>query len=244
MRVETNMALVRRRRQIAQYAFFLGIGILLVSFFLTNQQMGSIADGDMMLGFFVPMIIIVIAYIITIFSVRMTNNWIREPRPENALAEGLKVAGHKSVLYNYYHAPAYHVLVAPQGVFAITTRWQERNYTVRGSEWFTHHSAFSRIFSIFRFDGIGNPTTDAQRNAEHVQKLIAPIAPGVPVRPLIVFTSTRANITIEDPTVPVLRAQEKQNPSLKDYLRQVDRQPTLTPAQIAEFEKQTLPAKA
>lgn len=244
MRVETNMALVRRRRQIAQYAFFLGIGILLVSFFLTNQQMSSLAVDDMVLGFFAPMLIIVVAYIITIFSVRMTNQWIREPRPENALAEGLKVAGHKSVLYNYYHAPAYHVLVSPQGVFVITTRWQERKYTVRGSEWHTHHSAFSRIFSMFRFDGIGNPTADAQRNAEHVQKLVEPIAPGVPVRPLIVFTSPRAVITIEDPTIPVLRSQEKIHPSLKDYLRTVERQPTLTPAHIVEFEKQTLPAKA
>ncbi len=242
MRVETNMALVRRSRQIAQYLFFFSFGILIVGLLLTNQQSASLEANDILLGGILPALVVVIAFIATIFSVRMTNLWIREPRPERALAEGLKGVGHKAVLYNYYHLPARHVLIAPQGVFAITTRWQDRRYSVTGDEWKSHRTLLSRIFTAFRFDGIGNPTQDAIRNAEYLKKLIEPFAPDVPVRPLIVFTDPRATITIEDPTVPVLRAQDKIAPSLKDYIRDAERMPTLTPAQIAELEQRTLPA--
>ena len=244
MRVETNMKLIRRNRQIAQYLFFFSFGILIVGLLLTNQQTASIQANDLLLGGILPAIVVVIAFVATIFSVRMTNNWIREPRPETVLREGLKGVGHKAVLYNYYTNPVKHVLIAPQGVFAITTRWQDRRYTVTGDKWQTHRSLFSRIFSAFRFDGIGNPTDDALQNAEHVKKLLAGIAPDVPVRPLIVFTDPRAVITIEDPTVPVLRAQDKINPSIKDYIKDAERLPTLTPEQIAELEKRILPASS
>lgn len=241
MRIEINSKLVERSRKIAQYLFFFSFGILILGLFLTNQQFASLEQNDFVLGAVVPSLVIVVAFVTTILSVRMTNKWIREPRPETALREGMKGLGNKAVLYSYFHNPAEHVLVAPQGVFAITTRWHDRRYSVTGDQWKSHRSLLSRIFSAFRFDGIGNPTADAIRNAEHLKKLLQPIAPDVPVRPLIVFTDPRATITIEDPVVPVLRAQDKIAPSIKAFLRDVERLPTLTPAQVAEFEERTLP---
>lgn len=242
MRVETNRKLIERQRKIAQYLFFFSFGILIVGLLLTNQQAASLEANDLLLGGVVPAIVVVVAFVSTIFSVRMTNQWIREPRPETVLEEGLKGVGHKAVLYNYYHGPVRHLFIGPQGVFAITTRWQDRRFSVTGDQWKTHRSLLSRLFSIFRFDGVGNPTEDAIRTAEMVKKLLAPIAPDVPVRPLVVFTDPRAVITIEDPTVPVLRAQDKIQPSIKDYMKNAERLPTLTPQQIAEFEKRTLPS--
>ncbi|MFO7323976.1 MAG: nuclease-related domain-containing protein [Chloroflexota bacterium] len=242
MRVVTNDKLVRRNRQIAQYLFFFSFGILILGLLLTNQQITSLQANDLIWGGVVPAIVVVIAFISTVASVRMTNLWIRQPRPETALREGLKGLSNKSVLYNYYHLPARHVLIAPQGVFVFTTRWQDGRFSVKGDDWQTHKSFISRLFTAFRFDSIGNPTDEAIRNSEYVRKLLEPIAPDVPVQPVIVFTDPRAHITIESPTVPVLRAQDKLDPSLKDYMRQVDRQPTLTPEQIAEFERRTLPA--
>lgn len=242
MRVETNEKLVRRNRQIAQYLFFFSFGILILGLLLTNQQAASLQADDLVLGGVVPALVVIIAFISTIASVRMTNLWIRQPRPETALREGLKGLSNKSVLYNYYHFPARHVLVAPQGVFVVTTRWQDGRFSVNGDDWRTHKSFVSRLFTAFRFDSIGNPTRDALRQAEHVKKLLEPIAPDVPVQPLVVFTDPRAHITIENPTVPVLRAQDKLDPSIRAFMRQTERRLTLTPDQIAEFERRTLPA--
>lgn len=246
MRVETNTKLVRRNRQIAQYLFFFSFGVLLLGLFLPYQQLATIEEGDPLdpLVSLAPTLVVLLAFITTIASVRMTNLWVREPRPENAIREGLKGLSNKSVLYNYYHFPARHVLIAPQGVFAITPRFQDGRFTVEGDKWSTRRTPLGRIFSALRFDNIGNPTEDALRHAEHVKKLLAPIAPDVPVQPLIVFTDPRAEIMITNPTVPVLRAQDKLSPSLKDYLRGGSHHKMpLTPEQIQAFEQATLSSK-
>jgi hypothetical protein len=243
MRVETNSKLVRRNRQIAQYLFFFSFGVLLLGLFVTNQQAASMQANDLLLGGILPSLVVLLAFITTITSVRMTNMWVREPRPEVALREGLKGLSNKSVLYNYYHLPARHVLIAPQGVFVITTRFQEGRFTVNGDKWQTHKSALSRFMTAFRFDSIGNPNRDAERNAEHIKSILQSIAPDVPVQPLIVFTDPRAQIEIINPTLPVLRAQDKIEPSLKEYMREAGKQnrKSLTTEQIRAFEEATVP---
>src|SRR5690554_5817915 len=147
MRVETNQKLVRRNRRIAQYLFFFSLAVLIGAFIVANAQMfsGSLPDPDTLegtLALVLPTLVLPIGVLASLFSVRMTNLWIRQPRPESAIREGLKGLSNKSVLYNYYHLPARHVLICPQGVFAITTRFQEGRYTVTGDKWITHGGPF------------------------------------------------------------------------------------------------------
>lgn len=238
MRIETNAKLVKRNRQIAQYLFFFSFGILILGLFLTNSQVTS-PTADIVLVGVIPAIVVIIAFIATIASVRMTNQWVREPRPEAALREGLKGLSNKSVLYNYYHGPVKHVLIAPQGVFAITTRFQDGAFEVNGDDWKTHRRMPGRLMSFFRFDNIGNPTRDAIANVQEIQKLITPIAADVTVQPLIVFTDPRARLEITDPVVPVVHAQDKLEPSLRSFLRDQGRQHgvSLSTAQIQAFEE-------
>lgn len=240
MRVETNAKLVRRNRQIAQYLFFASFGILILGLFLTSRQ--SMMTADLVLGLIVPTLVMVFALGATIASVRMTNQWVREPRPETALREGLKGLSNKSVLYNYYHHRARHVLIAPQGVFAIATRYQDGAFSVNGDTWATHRRPAGRLLSVFRFDSLGSPTRDALAAAEHVKALLAPIAPDVTVQPLVVFTDPRARLEITDPLVPVVHAQDKLEPSLRSFMREQGRQhgSTLIPQQIQAFEEATL----
>lgn len=244
MRVETNERLARRNRQIAQYLFFFSFGVLILGLFVINQPAPAQGE-DVTLSFLLSSAVLPFAFITTMLSVRMTNLWVRPPRPEVVIREGLKGISSKSVLYNYYHFPARHVLITPYGVFAIITRFQDGRFTVRGSKWISHRSPISRFFGIFRLDGIGNPTLDAQRAADHVKKLLANIAPDVPVQGVVVFVDPRAQLEIENPDVPVVHADSKREPSLKDYIRSVmkENRPTLTPEQIEAFEQATLPRR-
>lgn len=250
MRVETNTKLVKRNRQIAQYLFFFSFGILILGLFLTNQQAATSSPSspttELLLAGILPAVVVVIAFISTMISVRMTNLWVREPRPDVLLRDALKGVSNKVVLYNFYHGTARHVLIAPQGVYSVTTRFQTGKFINTGDQWQSLKSLPSRMIGVFRFDGIGNPTHDAQRDAEHVRKLLATIAPDVPVTPLILFLDPRAQITIKDPVVPVLRAQDKLEPSLKDFLRNIekDKRVSLSPEQIRAFEEATLPQQA
>src|SRR5690554_4101962 len=122
MRIETNQKLVKRNTQIAQYLFFFSMGVLVIGFLVTNQQLLGVdptSEQAVTLSLLVPSLILPVGLVTTLVSVRMTNLWIRRPRPEVVLQENLKGMGSKSVLYNYYHFPARHVLICPQGVFAI-----------------------------------------------------------------------------------------------------------------------------
>jgi hypothetical protein len=246
MRTEVNSKLVERNRRLAQYLFFFSFAVLIGAFIITNQQaFNPTAEADSALMLLLPSLVLPIGLIATLVSVRMTNLWVREPRPEKALKEGLKGLSNKSVLYSYFHIPARHVLIAPQGVYAITTRFQDGVYTVKGDKWSTQGGALATFTRIFRRDGIGNPNEEAQRAVEHLRKLLQPIAPEVEVKPLIVFTDPRARLTIENPTIPVLHAHSDLEPNLKDFMRDVPKEgrSTLTPAQIEAFEQATLAKK-
>ena len=239
MRNQTNTALVKRNKQIAQYLFLFSFAVLIAAFifnFNFNPQTAS------SLELILPLLALPLGLIATLASVRMTNLWVREPRPENALRDGLKGLSNKSVLFNYYHLPARHVLICPQGVFAITTRYQDGTFTVKGDEWTTEGGAMSAFMRTFRRDGIGNPNQDALAAAAHVQKLLAPIAPGVTVKPLIVFTDPRAQLNVDNPAIPVLHASPKLKPNIIEFMRAYPKEAydSLTVEQIEAFEAATV----
>jgi hypothetical protein len=227
MRVETNWNLVRRNRRIANFLFFFSMAVLIGGFIIANTQLANTNSTDnlsLALALILPWVVLPVGFISTLTSVRMTNLWVRKPRPEDAIREGLKGMNKRSILYNYYHFPARHVLVTPFGVFAMITRYQEGHFVVQGDRWKTAGGAFRWISRNFRRDDIGRPNEEAIRAANHVKGLLASTAPNVPVQPLIIFVDPRAQVDIVDPTVPVLYADSKREPNLRDYLRDYARQ--------------------
>lgn len=250
MRVITNKKLARRNRQMTSYLFFGTFGVLILGFiFINSTALGSSAlDPGIIL---LQTSILPIALVLTVVSVRMTNLWARQPRPENAIEEGLKGLSNKSVFYNYYHFPARHVLICPQGVFAIVTRWHDQEFTVENGKFKSHKNIVSRLLSTIRFDGVGDPIQDAQSAAKKVSNLLQPIAPDVEVKPLIIFVDPAAVLHINDTPIPVLYAGTKLKPNLKNYLRDLKKDGDktggtnaqlmpLTDEQIEAFEKATV----
>ncbi len=244
MRVETNHRLVQRNRRIAQYLFFFSLAVLIGAFVYVNTQAlgGDLPDPgspEATLSLLLPALVLPFGVITSMVSVRMTNNWIRQPRPELALQSGLKGLSNRSVLYNYLHLPLRHLLICPQGVFAITTRFQNGSYRVNGEQWTTQEGLFSQATRFFRRDGIGRPAAEARAQAARIQ---SSMPAGIAVQPLIIFVDPAATFDVQDSEVPVLYADSKQQPNLKDYLRSIPQEArqTLTPAQIEDFEAETL----
>jgi hypothetical protein len=224
MLIETNTKLVQRNRRIAHFSFFFTMAVLIGSFIFSNVQLANQNSSTVALALLVPYLVLPLAIISTLFSVRMTNLWIRRPRPEDAIREGLKGLSKRSTLYNYYHFPARHVLISPQGVFAITTRFQEGRFAVEGDTWKTYSGGFASFLRFFRRDGIGNPSADAQQAAAHVQKLMQPFAPDIEVKPMVIFVDPRAQVEMLNPNIPVLYTDSKRTPNLTDYMRDLARQ--------------------
>lgn len=255
MRVETNQRLVDRNRKFATYLFFFSFAVLVVGLLVINPTLLGGQVDTSILSLILPIIVLPVAFITTMYSVRMTNLWVRQPRPEEAIRENLKGIGSKSVLFNYYHFPARHVLIAPSGVYAMVTRWQgggPRGRTAyfvnEGEQWRTNRGLLVRLFSILRFDSLGNPTEDARKAAAYVQSLLADIAPGVQVQPLIVFVDPNVQVDLRNPAVPVAFTSNRQPPSLKDFVRGKQRPNVatmpMTPEQIEAFTRKTLGEQA
>lgn len=217
MRVVINEKRVRRNRQIAQYSFFGTLGLLILGLFVVNAAPATNA-------YFVlaPLIILPVAMGATLFSVRMANNWLREPLPHVAIQNNLKGLSRRSAVYHYV-LPAKHVLVTPQGVFCFVVRGQDGNFVYADGKWRKTGGAFTIFLTLFRQDGIGKPELDAEREAAALQALIDKAAPdaNIQVEPVLLFTAENATFTAEDSPIPILHATSKQLPSLKNFLRDV-----------------------
>lgn len=238
MRIETNHQLVKRNRRTANILFFASMAVLLGGFLVANLQLTAAQDPTSAAAFLLlPWIVLPLGFFLTMQSVRMTNEWLRRPRPEEAIQEGLKGLSKRSVLYNYYHGPVRHVLVAPQGVFAIVTRFQEGNFTVEGDKWIQRGGPGAALLRFFRRDGIGNPTAEARAGAEAIQRLLTAQLPDVQVQPLVIFVDPRAQLTLINPSIPILYASENKEPNLRDFMRQLASQQSDKPTEADEGDK-------
>jgi hypothetical protein len=214
MRVVINEAQIKRNRQISHILFFASLAGMGIGLFYTMTT-DPASQGNQLSCFILPLLLLM-----TLTSVRMANTWIREPRPVDTLEDGLKGLGKKYMIFHYL-LPAPHVLIGPEGVFTLKTIWQEREYRIKGKKWSGDEGLVRKLNGYMRQDLIGNPFQDALFEAQQMQKLVDKIAPaaGIEVQPLVVLINPAATFEAEDPLFPVLYADSKKKPSLRNYLR-------------------------
>ncbi len=234
MRVVINQTLIDRYRRISHILFFVSLAGMGIGFFYTWTSDPN-TQGNQLSCLILPILLLM-----TLTSVRMANTWIREPHPVEVLSDALKGFGKKYAIFHHI-LPAPHVLIAPEGVFTLTTVWQERPYSVTGKKWHGEEGLLRKINGYMRQDLLGNPFQTAIVEAQQMQKLVDKIAPdsGVEVQPLVVFISPKGQFTAEDPLLPVLYADPKRKPSLRNYLRDIqsEHRPTLTLEQLDKIDE-------
>ncbi len=220
MQVVTNEPRIKRNKNLAQILFVVSLVILIGGLIFTNTLTRS---NDVLL--FVPCLVMPLGLLTTMVSVRLTNQYVRPPRAHEAIAEGIRGLSHQGILYNYVVPNVSHVLVAPYGVFTFTTRFQESRFKVEGEKWYNWKARgpLAPLFLFLRQEGLGEPFKQATKEAEKVQALVDKALPGknVKVQPMVVFTSPKAVLELDDPAMPVAYADPKQKPSLKSELRDV-----------------------
>jgi len=234
MRVFTNQQHIKRNRRLAQVLFFVSLVFLVGGLLITNLA----PKADTLL-ISIPCIIMPIALLTTWTSVRMTNQYVRQPHPEDAIQAALKGIRQDSVLYNYLFKP-HHVLVSTDGVFTFVTRYQTGPLKIEGNV-ITDYRArgpFGKLLTFMRQEQIGKPFDEAAAAVQVIQPLVDEAAPGVKVQPVIAFTSPSVRIEINNPTIPVVLTRKDKEPSLK-RLRADTRKKygALTPEQVATIEK-------
>ena len=222
MRIVTNKSLIKKKKGRATRLFFVSLAVLVGGFFIANGQLlGFIPEGAIPEEIYVLImpLVLLFGFIATLASVRMTNLWIRIPRPEKAIPDGLKGISNRAALYNYYHFPVRHILVTPQAIFPIITRFQDGKFSVKDKKWKAHKGPIGTLFTALRLDGIGDPNREAEIAKQYVRHIVEDWDDELPIQPIIVFIDPKADVTIEDPVVPVVYADSKKSPSLKEYVK-------------------------
>lgn len=238
MQVITHEAMIQRNRKISQASFLFSLVALLAAFLFGN----ALAGNDPNTAFYFQCGILPTLFLVILFSVRMANNWIREPLPWDSIQEAVRGLSSNARLYHFVF-PARHVLIAPAGVFVIYPLFQERPLRIKNNRWSMPGSLFSAIFTFMRQENIGDPFREAKAEAEIMQRVLDTRFPdsGIEVQPIIFFTSKRAKeveIDEAEPLIPITYAALE--PTLKPFLKSMrdNERQTLTTEQIETLESE------
>jgi hypothetical protein len=236
MRIYKNDQQIKRNRRVAQILFFVSLAILVSGLIVTN----SVTRNEVLITL-VPCVVLPIGLVTTWLSVRMTNQYIREPHPEDVLQLAAKGVGQDSAIYHYLFK-ANHVLICPQGVFTFTTRFQQGPIKVKGTAIIDYKARgiFGKWLTFMRQEQLGEPFKEADEAAESIQPLIDEALPQaqLEVQPVIVFINPKVQMEVEDSPIPVVFGDPKKKPSLKTLLRESRREGTaLTPKQLSLIEE-------
>jgi hypothetical protein len=192
-----NEARVVRGQRVGKIATFVGLGFLvaglIVSLVMQESPLLWLSFACLLLGLLVS----------SVGTMNM-NRWMREPRADQALAQGLKGYDDRYRLYNYF-LPAPHVLLSPVGLYVLTAMGQEGTIRYQGDKFRRDFSA-ARLLRFMADEGLGKPFSDADSQVRAMQKLLDEqgVGEGVEIQNVVVFYNPRAQLTISDPPRPVV----------------------------------------
>ena len=204
MRVIVNEPLVEKRSTWGRRLMSLGVAILLFAVFLSfNRQTVWRAYGVMLVGLIVLNV-----------GTAIGGKWMRQPRGDQILDKALKGLDHGSRLYNYL-LPVDHVLLSPAGLFVLTLKTQDGQIIGQGEKWQRRLNLLGSISALFETK-LGNPSRQARKEVAKVQSWLHTRLPDaeVPIHPVIVFVNPKAQLRLEEPSVPAVALAD-----LKAHLR-------------------------
>ncbi|MDX1521018.1 MAG: nuclease-related domain-containing protein [Anaerolineae bacterium] len=170
--------------------------------------------------FQLAVIMIGVGFFLSLISSSLVNNWVKEPRSDQALSATLRKFGNDYILFNYTSSLAPHILLTPARLYVVITRRHSGRIQVNGQR-FSRKLSFVRLLRYFADEGLGVPFKEAQGQIYKLHKLLADHLPDgtVPdIEGLVIFTNKEVDLVVNEPVMPVLTASE-----LKLYLREHDK---------------------
>lgn len=226
MQVIVNQRFIEKRASYARIGTWAGLGALTVGFVISFfPEYIAASWAAMIIG-------------LTAFNYGRYNSvrWATRPRDDEVIALNLKGLDHRHRLLNYMPQVkgVGHVLLSPHGIYTFHVRRDHGQISNTGSKW-SRRFNLGLLFRLLVEGGLGNPTHDALREARNLNKYVADTlgaaeAKDIPIQPLIIFADARAQLTVNQPTIPVLVPRE-----LRAYMRKSQREARIDDDQIARL---------
>jgi hypothetical protein len=239
MKLYRNVSEIRRKEMLGRRLSLIGLGILFIgllasfvpSWFPPSEDPTVVVSAPVQFlqsyWTWISFAALPIGFIFASFGSYFINRFARRrwpgsktiARPDEVLERSMKGFDDKYA-YFAWSLPANHVLVGPTGVMVMAVRSDRGKVTVQGDRWREPFS-LGRFFTVFAREGVGNPALELEDQIKKLRALIekAPLPQGVsaadvPIEPVAIFLNPEMQITLENPSVAVLRADQ-----LKDHVR-------------------------
>jgi hypothetical protein len=203
MRTSTNEELIARGGRVGQVANFIALimvfGGLLVSF--TAYKLMTV-------------VFIALGVVMYTLGNRGISYAAREPRLIQQVADALSSFDDRYRLYNHI-LPADHVLLTPNGLFVLIVKGVDGRVRCFKDKWVRDFS-LGRVLRFFTEESLGNPTKDARKEVEKLQKYLEEHNPeaDVEAQGLVVFVNPKARLEVTGASLPVLPLRR-----LRPYIR-------------------------
>lgn len=200
MQIITDEERIAKGARIGKIATFVGLGFLvaglIISLVLQTSPLIWVSFVCMLLGLLAS----------SIGTMNM-NRWVREPRADQALGQGLKGFDDRYQLYNYY-LPAPHVFLTPVGLFVLTALGQDGLIHYESGK-FRRDFSLGRALRFMAEEGMGKPFAEAESQVQAIRELLGKTDWGdqVEIQNILVFFNPRAELDVTDPPVPVVTAK-------------------------------------
>jgi hypothetical protein len=221
MKVHVNQRYVERRASVGKWASLLGLVVLLGGFIISlrDPRLFVISFGTLVVGFLLSNV-----------GIYYANRYARPDRPDAVLAQTLKGLDQRHALYQFL-LPVSHVLLEPGGLTVFVPKQQEGQISFENGRW-RHKQGWSRLLRWVGQEGLGKPEQELERETQTLRDWLQRQAPDleVPVRGVVLFTSPKAVIDLDDPPVTALSPKQ-----LKSWLRKAGKLPSLPKETLARL---------
>ena len=230
MKVYVNDRYIKRRASIGKWASLLGLAVLAGGFVL------SLRDPRF---FIVSFATLILGFLLSNVGIYYANRYARPDRPDAVLAQTLKGFDKRYALYQFI-LPVSHVLREPGGLTIFTLKPQEGEIAFEDGKW-RHRQGWGRLLRWVGQEGLGKPDREVDLDIQTMQDWLQKQGDDqeVPVRGVVVFTSPKASLQLDNPPVDAVSAKQ-----LTGWLRKIGRLPPLSKedqGRLAELLDQEVP---
>ena len=209
MRNIVNERPISKGAKVGKYAIFGGLGFLLVGLIVS----WAYQDSPLL---WVSFLCLLLGVLLSSVGTMNLNRWVRQPRADQALAQGFKGFDDRWRLYQYW-LPAPHVLLSPMGLFVLTPMGQDGAIRFENGKFQRAFSAI-RLLRFMAEEGLGRPFVEADAQVAALQKFLQAhgVDQEVEIQNMLVFYNPLAKLTVSEAPRPITDAK-----GLKKVLRKM-----------------------
>lgn len=209
MRIVRNTGYIKRRKRAGKLIVAAGLMMLVGSWIVTLLYPNLFLLATVGLAF---------GFIFFNGGMQQLSRWSRRPRNDEIIDADLNRLNDRYTLVHYPDVPGRrpdHVLIMPNGILSLTSREVTGSVSVKERSWRKLGNPLSRML-LLGGPQLGNPTLENEEQIKALNTYLESKQLPADVTGAVVFVADKVEVSIENPTLPILHASE-----LPDYVRQL-----------------------